>query len=80
MVGFSVRVLLYSFVTNPWYFIPIELFHGLSFGIFYPNMIAYASLVAPKGAQATVQGIVKSLFVAGKKQKPLYARAYGVCH
>ncbi|KAK4300980.1 hypothetical protein Pmani_026852 [Petrolisthes manimaculis] len=65
LVGFSARVLLYSFVTNPWWFIPIDLLHGLSFGVFYPNMISYASLVAPKGAQATVQGIVKSLFVVG---------------
>lgn len=40
--------------------------HGVSFGLFYPNMISYGSSVAPKGAQATVQGIVKSLFIVGK--------------
>lgn len=62
----SLRLLLYSLVVNPWYFLPIELLNGLSHGIFYPNMISYASSIAPKGAQATVQGIVKSVFILGE--------------
>ena len=40
--------------------------HGLSFGVFYPNMSAYASKIAPNGKKATMQGIVKATFGAGK--------------
>ncbi|XP_045603620.1 major facilitator superfamily domain-containing protein 6-like isoform X2 [Procambarus clarkii] len=65
LTAFSLRLLLYSSVTNPWYFLPVDLLHGLSFGLFYPNMISYASSVAPRGAQATVQGIIKSIFIGG---------------
>ena len=62
---FCIRYLLYSAVTNPWMFLLIELLHGLSFSVFYPNMMSYAASMSPKGAQATVQGTVKSIFTAG---------------
>ncbi|XP_042211650.1 major facilitator superfamily domain-containing protein 6-like [Homarus americanus] len=65
LTAFSIRVLLYSFVTNPWFFLPVDLLNGVSFGLFYPNMISYGSLMSPKGAQATVQSIVKSVFIGG---------------
>lgn len=65
LVIFTVRLFLYSCVTNPWYFLPINLLHGPSFGLLYPNMITYANALAPKGAQATIQGIVKSTFICG---------------
>ncbi|KAK8754533.1 hypothetical protein OTU49_016634 [Cherax quadricarinatus] len=65
MAVFSLRLLLYSCVTNPWFFLPVDLLHGLSFGLFYPNMMSYASFMTPKGAQATMQGIVKSVFIGG---------------
>ncbi|XP_066980576.1 major facilitator superfamily domain-containing protein 6-like [Macrobrachium rosenbergii] len=65
LVILTMRCFLYSCVTNPWYFLPIEFLHGPSFGLLYPNMITYANALAPKGAQATIQGIVKSTFVGG---------------
>lgn len=66
LTAMALRVFLYSTVRQPWYFVPIELLHGLSFGLFYPNMIAFASHVSPPGAMATVQGIVKTTFIAGQ--------------
>lgn len=65
LIMLSLRFFLYSIITNPWFFLLIDMLHGISFGILYPNMISYGSSVAPKGAQAIVQGIVKSLFIAG---------------
>lgn len=66
LVVFSIRHLLYSAVVNPWYFLPVSLLHGLSFSVFYPNMMSYASSMAPKGVQAMMQGTVKSFFIGGK--------------
>ncbi|CAL4096032.1 unnamed protein product [Meganyctiphanes norvegica] len=65
LTTYSVRFLLHSFVTNPWWFLPIEVLHSMSFGIFYPNMSSYASKIAPPGRSATMQGIVKAAFGAG---------------
>ncbi|ODM87098.1 Major facilitator superfamily domain-containing protein 6 [Orchesella cincta] len=59
---FGVRFLLYSILENPWWVLPIELFQGLTYGIFYTNMATYAYVVSPEGTAATVQGIVGSAF------------------
>jgi len=59
---FGVRFTLYSFLKNPWWCLPIELLNGLTFGIFYSTMTSYASIVAPSGTEATVQGLVGAVF------------------
>lgn len=51
----GVRYILYSVITDPWWFLPIELLNGLTFGLFYACMASYASIVAPSGTAATVQ-------------------------
>lgn len=74
LAAFGVRLLLYSFLVNPWYVLPIELLNGLTFGIFYSTMTSYASIVAPPGTEATMQvrffvfivyyfGFLRSLYV-----------------
>lgn len=55
LLGFGVRFLLYSILTNPWYVLPIELLNGVTFGIFYSTMASYASIAAPPGTEATLQ-------------------------
>lgn len=62
LLGFTLRLILYSFVTNPWVFLPIDILHGISFGVAYPCITSYASSVAPKGAAATTQGIFGAMF------------------
>lgn len=57
LFGFGIRFLLYSFLTNPWWVLPIEFMQGVTFGIFYSTMASYASLVAPLGTAATLQVI-----------------------
>ncbi|KAK7076666.1 hypothetical protein SK128_027153 [Halocaridina rubra] len=59
---FGLRYILYYCVSNPWAFLPIELLNGFTFGIFYATMTSYASHVAPKGTEATMQGIVGAAF------------------
>ncbi|XP_059612922.1 major facilitator superfamily domain-containing protein 6 isoform X2 [Phlebotomus argentipes] len=62
LLGFGLRFLLYSALTNPWWVLPIELLNGITFGIFYSTMASYASIVAPPGTEATLQGLVGAVF------------------
>lgn len=60
--GTGVRFIVYSFGTNPWFMLPVEVLHGLSFGLFYTAMTLFASRIAPKGTEASVQGIMSGMF------------------
>jgi hypothetical protein len=62
LLAFGVRLLIYSFLVHPWAFVPVELFQGITFGLFYSVMATYADEISPKGSQATVQGIVGAGF------------------
>ncbi|KAJ0184107.1 hypothetical protein K1T71_000530 [Dendrolimus kikuchii] len=62
LFAFGVRFILYSFLTNPWYILPIEMLQGITFGMFYPTMTSYASIVSPPGTETTVQGLVGAIF------------------
>lgn len=55
LFAIAARVLLYSYLSNPWWCLPIELLHGVSFGVFYATMTSYASIVAPLGTETTIQ-------------------------
>jgi len=59
---FGLRFLLYSFLSNPWHSLPIELLHGVTFGLCYSTMASYAHTISPPGMEATVQGIVGAAF------------------
>ncbi|XP_074032997.1 sugar baby transporter isoform X2 [Leptinotarsa decemlineata] len=58
----GMRFILYSVVSNPWYFLPIELMNGITFGLFFACMASYASIIAPAGTEATMQGLVGAVF------------------
>ncbi|XP_068202040.1 major facilitator superfamily domain-containing protein 6-like [Palaemon carinicauda] len=65
LASMALRCCLYYFVSNPWWFLPIELLNGPSYGLFYAVMASYASHVAPPGAQATLQAIARAGFSMG---------------
>ncbi|CAL4068217.1 unnamed protein product, partial [Meganyctiphanes norvegica] len=58
----ATRCVLYSFVTNPWYFLPIELLHGPHVSLYHATLISYANYLAPAGTEATFQAIFAGLF------------------
>lgn len=61
-VCYAIRLGLISLVKTPWWVIPIELFmQGPTYALCYTTIVAYASVVAPVGASATVQGIVAGM-------------------
>ncbi|CAO1428232.1 unnamed protein product [Diamesa hyperborea] len=62
LLGFAVRFFCYSLLTNPWWVLPIELLNGVTFGVFYSTMASYASILAPPGTEATIQGLVGAVF------------------
>ncbi|XP_076272004.1 sugar baby transporter [Rhynchophorus ferrugineus] len=62
LAALGVRFILYSVIPNPWYFIPLEFSNGLTFGLFYACMASYASIIAPPGTEATMQGLVGAVF------------------
>lgn len=55
LLFFGIRFTLYSVIGDPWWFLPVELCNGVTSGLFYACMASYAKIVAPKGAEATVQ-------------------------
>ncbi|XP_042215830.1 major facilitator superfamily domain-containing protein 6-like protein B [Homarus americanus] len=65
LASFSTRFLQYSFVSNPWFFLAIELLHGMSFGLILSSVSSYASVLAPKGAEATVHSLVRLCLMFG---------------
>jgi len=60
--AFGIRFILYSYITNPWYSLPIEILNGVTFGLFYSTMASYAHIISPPGFESTVQGIVGAAF------------------
>ncbi|XP_066599313.1 major facilitator superfamily domain-containing protein 6 isoform X2 [Prorops nasuta] len=61
-VCYALRLFLISLASSPWWILPIELFmQGPTYALCYTNIVAYASVVAPSGTSATVQGIVAGM-------------------
>ncbi|CAB0008615.1 unnamed protein product [Nesidiocoris tenuis] len=58
----GVRFILYSFLVNPWWCLPIEIMNGVTFGLCYAAMTSYASIVALPGTESTMQGLVGAIF------------------
>ncbi|XP_077984491.1 major facilitator superfamily domain-containing protein 6-like [Glandiceps talaboti] len=67
LLSYIIRFLGYSFITNPWMVLPLELLHGITFGAMYAAVTSYASIIAPPGMALTVQALVQAcLMGAGK--------------
>lgn len=61
-LAYGVKFLSHSFLINPWWSVAIEFLQGPCFGSFYSAMTSYAKLAAPKGTEATMQGVVSGTF------------------
>lgn len=61
-VCYSLRLGLISLAPNPWWIVLIELFmQGPSYALCYTIIVGFASVVAPPGTSATVQGLVAGM-------------------
>ncbi|KAL6263024.1 hypothetical protein P5V15_005820 [Pogonomyrmex californicus] len=61
-VCYALRLGLISLAPTPWWVLPVEFFmQGPTYALCYTTIVAYASVVSPPGASATVQGIVAGM-------------------
>ncbi|KAJ8037120.1 Major facilitator superfamily domain-containing protein 6 [Holothuria leucospilota] len=58
ILGFAVRLIGLSFLHNPWLVIPLEVLHGMAYGLLWPSFVVYGNQIAPEGMAATLQSMV----------------------
>ena len=56
LMGYVLRMAFYASVTNPWYFLPLELLSGLTSAGGWAAFVAYIAYHSVEGAPATLQG------------------------
>ncbi|KAG8194803.1 hypothetical protein JTE90_017244 [Oedothorax gibbosus] len=47
-IAFTLRFGFYVLLQDPWFVLPIEVLHGVTFAVFYSSMTGYASNCAPR--------------------------------
>jgi len=57
LLFFAIRVLAYSFISNPWIAIWFQLLHGASFALMWAAGVSYAETIAPQGLNTTAQSL-----------------------
>ncbi|CAL1299105.1 unnamed protein product [Larinioides sclopetarius] len=60
--AYGARFLSYSYIKNPWWCLLIEALQGPCHGSLYAAMTGYATIVAPEGTEATVQGLASGVY------------------
>ena len=65
-LAFLLRLVLYYFIRNPWLVLPIDVLHGITFGLFHGTMACFAKENAPKGLEATLLGFFSGLYLLGR--------------
>ena len=66
---YPLRFLGYAFLPRmpyTWVILPIQLLHGITFGLYWTSGVQYAASCAPKGLSATFQGAFSALISAGQ--------------
>lgn len=66
-VAYCIRFVSYSYLTNAWYVLPVELLNGLTFGLMWATVTSYGSIITLPGMSGTIQGLLSGLnFGLGK--------------
>nr|XP_015910481.2 uncharacterized protein LOC107441652 [Parasteatoda tepidariorum] len=60
LMAYAVRLLWYSYLKNPWLVLPIEITHGITYGLFYSAAASFGKLSSKPGTEATTQSIIFS--------------------
>jgi len=71
--GFAVRFFLYSIITNPVWVLPVEILNGVTFALAYSAATSYAALIAPAGAEGTLQGLLGTAMIGLGKYNMQYS-------
>ncbi|XP_076170167.1 sugar baby transporter isoform X2 [Ptiloglossa arizonensis] len=62
LLVYAIRFMAYSTISNPWWFLIIEILHGPSLGLCWPTMVLYGDKITPPGTNATIQGLIGAIF------------------
>ena len=66
LLTYVIRMLLYSLLpscSSPWFVLPIELLHGLTFPCAWGGGTEIAKKISPPGLEATTQGAFQAVFL-----------------
>ncbi|XP_076053072.1 major facilitator superfamily domain-containing protein 6-like [Oratosquilla oratoria] len=66
LVCHTMRYVLYYTITNPWFFLPVELFHGINYGLYKASISYKANEMAPTGTTSTMLAVVKIVQFVGR--------------
>ncbi|XP_054712624.1 uncharacterized protein LOC129222180 [Uloborus diversus] len=61
----GIRFFWYSYFQNPWFMLPIESLHGLTYGVYFPAMTAYGKSNSKPGMEATIQSVLAASYEGG---------------
>jgi MFS family permease len=59
--AFVIRFTYYSWLTNPWYVLPCEMLHGLTFAIMWSVSCSYANMISPIECHSSMQALLEGL-------------------
>ena len=60
--GFAVRCLWYSFLTNPWFVLPLEIMPGITNALAWVAMMSYVNEISTTDNSTTHQGILYGFY------------------
>ena len=58
---FIIRNIVYIQLINPWYVLPAEVLHGITFASMWSTSCTFAQAISPPGLESTIQAILSSL-------------------
>ncbi|XP_052076348.1 major facilitator superfamily domain-containing protein 6-like [Mytilus californianus] len=60
-IAYALRFMIYSFLENAWYVLPVEMLNGITFGIMWAAATSYGSILTPPGMSGTIQGLLSGV-------------------
>ncbi|MBW3625580.1 MAG: MFS transporter [Armatimonadetes bacterium] len=70
-VALPIRLLLYSWIVNPWWAPAVQTMHGLTFGVLAVVPMAYMNDVTPEDQRAAGQGLLNAVMAGAVALGPL---------
>lgn len=58
LLAYGIRMFVYTYIEHPWWVLPIETLHGLTYGLLLAALTNYIYQSAPKGAEGTMIGLL----------------------
>ena len=62
LIAYIGAFISYSYITEPWYAVPIEVLHAGAYALVWSASVSYLNKAAPAGSSATVQGILQGVY------------------